>query len=79
MQNDIKKKWTGKEIFFTDETQIDLCNYVNDAIRLSKDNQEKLKKGDLDVYDLITRPQKKFEKSFMVAGRRVFLLMEQEN
>jgi hypothetical protein len=64
----LKKKWTGKEIFFTDETQIDLSNYVNDAIRLSKKNEQKLKNGELDIYDLITRPQKKFEKSIMVAG-----------
>ena len=27
-----------------------------------------MKKGELDVYDLITRPKKKFEKSIMVAG-----------
>ena len=64
----LEKGLTGKEIFFTDETQIDLSNYVNDSIRLTKENEEKLKKGELDVYDLITRPKKKFEKSIMVAG-----------
>ena len=52
------KKFTEKSIFFTDETQIDLCNFINDSIRLSKENQEKLKKGDLDVYNLITKPKK---------------------
>ncbi len=45
-----------------------MSNYINDAIRLTKENEEKLKNGELDVYDLITRPQKKFEKSIMVAG-----------
>ena len=64
----LKRKLTGKEIFFTDETQIDLCNFTNDAIRLSKENQKRLDNGELDVYDLITRPVKKFEKSIMVAG-----------
>ena len=54
----LEKGLTGKEIFFTDETQIDLSNYVNDSIRLTKENEEKLKKGELDVYDLITRPKK---------------------
>ena len=64
----LEKKWTGKEIFFTDETQIDLSGYIHDKIRLSKENEKKLQEGQLDVYDLITRPQKKFEKSIMVAG-----------
>ena len=64
----LEKGWTGKDIFFTDETQIDLSNYVYDAIRLTKENEEKLSQGNLDVYDLMTRPQKKFEKSIMVAG-----------
>ena len=58
----------GTTLFITDETQIDLCNYINDSIRLSKENQEKLKKGRLDVYELITTPKKKFEKSIMEAG-----------
>ena len=44
-----------------------MSNYINDAIRLNKENEEKLKQGKLDVYDLVTR-QKKFEKSIMVAG-----------
>ena len=35
---------TGKQIFFTDETKIEMGSYLNDHIRLSKDNQEKLKK-----------------------------------
>ena len=63
----LNKKLTEKSIFFTDETHIDLCNFINDSIRLSKENQEKLKKGDLDVYNLITKPKKKFEKSIMIA------------
>ena len=58
----------GEQIFFTDETKIEMGPYVNDHIRLSKDSKEKLKKGDEDAFDLINRPQKKFELSLMVAG-----------
>ena len=54
----LKKTCAGKEIFFTDETQIDLSNYINNAIRLNKENEKKLKQGKLDVYDLVTRPKK---------------------
>ena len=63
---------TGKQIFFTDETKIEMGSYLNDHIRLSKDNQEKLKKGDENIFKLINRPQKKFELSIMVAGGNMF-------
>ena len=43
-------------------------SYVNDHIRLSKENQQKLVEGDEDAYKLVNRPQKKFELSLMVAG-----------
>lgn len=65
--------WTGKEIFFTDETQIDLSGYVHDKIRLSRVNEKKLQKGELDVYDLITKPQKKFKNQSWCLG--IFLSM----
>ena len=35
---------------------------------MSKENLEKLKKGDSDIYQLINRPEKKFEKSIMISG-----------
>ena len=54
----ILKKYKKGNIFWTDETQIDLCNFTRDYIRLSKENKEKLAKGELDVYELITRPKK---------------------
>ena len=54
----ILKNYQKRNIFWTDETQINLCNYTRDYIRLSKENKEKLEKGDLDVYDLITMPKK---------------------
>ena len=55
------EKYKKGNIFWTDETQIDLCNFTRDYIRLSKENKEKLEKGDLDVYDLITMPKKKLK------------------
>ena len=55
-------------IFFTDECKIDLSPYTKDSIRLEPETKEKLKSGDLSVYNLINRQQKKFEKSLVIAG-----------
>ena len=58
----------GKNIFFTDETQIK-CEYAkNKKIRLSTDNIQKLKKGDPEVLKLMERDKEKFPKSIMLAG-----------
>ena len=46
-----EKEITEKYMFWTDETQIDLCNFFDDEIRLSRDNQKKLEKGYLDIYE----------------------------
>ena len=54
----LEKGIKGEQIFFTDETKIEMGAYGNDHIRLSKDSKEKLKKGDEGVFDLINRPQK---------------------
>ena len=64
----LEKGITGEQIFFTDETKIEMGSYINDHIRLSKENQEKLKTGDENVFQLINRPQKKYEFSIMIAG-----------
>ena len=53
---------------FMDETKIEKGSFINDNIRLSKENQQKLIKGDGDAYNLINRPQKKFELSLMITG-----------
>ena len=58
----------GGNIFFSDETKIDMGSYFNDYIRLTKENKEKLKKGSEEVFNIINRPQRKFEPSIMVAG-----------
>ncbi len=43
-------------------------SYVNDYIRLSEENKDKIKKGDEEAFKLINREQKKFELSIMVAS-----------
>ena len=64
----LDKKIKGDQIFFTDETKIDMAPFINDSIRLSRENQEKLKSGDEEVFKLINKPEKKFEKSIMIAA-----------
>ena len=63
-------------IFFTYECKIDLSLYTKDSIRLEPETKEKLKSGDLSVYNLINRQQKKFENWSFQA---VFLFMVLEN
>ena len=64
----LEKGIDPKSIMFTDECKFDLGAYTRDWIRLDSESQKKLKDGDLDVYDLINRPTRKFEPSIMVAG-----------
>jgi len=55
-ENIINKKIRGNQIFFTDETKIDLSPFLNDSIRLSLNNQEKLKQGKEEAFQLIMIP-----------------------
>ena len=65
----IDKGILGRNIFFTDETQIK-CSYAkNKQIRLSKENTEKLKKEDPEVLKLMEREEEKFP------ARRRYLLL----
>ena len=64
----IEKKIKGDNIFFTDETKIDMSPYTNDSIRLTNESKTKLKRVDLEVYELINRQEKKFEKSLIIEG-----------
>lgn len=64
----VNKNFDSKQVFFTDECKIDMGSFVKDTIRLSPTTKEQLKKGDLEAYNLINRPEKKFEKSIMIAG-----------
>ena len=67
-KNILSRGISFKDIMFTDETKIELGSYTNDSIRLSQKTREKLKKGEEEAYKLINRPQRKFEKSLMIAG-----------
>ena len=64
----LNKRIKGEHIFFTDETKIDMAPFLNDSIRLSLENQKKLKSGNEDAYKLMNKPEKKFERSIMIAG-----------
>ena len=56
----LKRGIRGDQIFFSDETKIEMGSYIHDYIRLSEENKDKLKKGDEDAFKLINREQKKF-------------------
>ena len=58
-ENILNRKIRGDQIFFTDETKIDLAPFLNDSIRLSLNNQEKLKQGKEEAFQLINKPEKK--------------------
>ena len=67
-ENILEKRIRGEHIFFTDETKIDMAPFLNDSIRLSMENQKKLKMGEEEAFKLVNKPEKKFEKSIMIAG-----------
>ena len=58
----------GKDIFFTDECIMDLSPFVNEKIRLSKENSEKLKKGDPEALNLVSKEAEKYPKQILIAG-----------
>ena len=64
----LKRGINFDQIMFTDECIIDLSAYTNDSIRLDPEMQEELKNGKKEVYNLINREKRKFEKSLMIAG-----------
>ena len=57
----------GKDIFFTDECIMDLSPFVNEKIRLSKENSEKLKKGDPEALNLVSKEAEKYPKQILIA------------
>ena len=63
----LKKRIQGKNIFFTDETTIDLSPVIN-GIRLTPKKQKELRKGDERALGMVTVPEKKHELSIMIAG-----------
>ena len=64
----LERKINFDQIMFTDECIIDLSSYTNDSIRLTPEAKEQLKNGEKEVYELINRPTRKFEKCLMIAG-----------
>ena len=60
----LDKKIQPEQLFFTDESKIDLGSYTNDLIRLDPKKQ----KWDKRTYKLLNRPKKKFENSLIIAG-----------
>ena len=51
------KKFKPEQLFFTDESKIDLGPFTNDAIRLDPQT-----KWDKNTYSLINRPKEKLKK-----------------
>jgi len=64
----LKRNISGGQIFFTDETKVSMGSFTKDLIRLSDDTKKKLKNGEEEGFDLINRPEKKYELSIMIAG-----------
>ena len=64
----LSKGLSYKDIMLTDETKIELGNCTHDFIKLSPQTREKLKKEEEEAYNFVNRPQRKFEKSLMLAG-----------
>ena len=64
----LKRNISGGQIFFTDETKVSMGSFAKDLIRLSDDTKKKLKNGEEEGFDLINRPEKKYELSIMIAG-----------
>ena len=58
----------SKSIMLADECRFNFGAYTRDWIRLDSNSQQKLKNGNAEIYNLISRSIKKFEPSIMVDG-----------
>jgi hypothetical protein len=70
-KNVIENNIKADQIFFTDEKKFYLKKPVNKGtnyIRLTKEYQRRLEKGDPEVEKLISSDMPKYSKSFMIAG-----------
>ena len=61
-QNILNMKLEGKDLFFTDESQMDCSPFVNENIRLSPEKKEKMKNGDIEALNLVNNQADKFPK-----------------
>ena len=57
-------KLKGKDLFFVNETIIDYKNFINEQIRLKKENEEKLKKETPESLNLLGKEADKYPKKF---------------
>ena len=60
----LSKKLEPEQIFFTDESKVELGSFTHDYIRLDPN----IDKYDKKTYDLLNRPAKKYENSITIAG-----------
>ena len=58
----LEKDLKPEQIFFTDESKVELGTFTHDYIRLSPDIDNDKK------YDLLNRPTRKFENSITIAA-----------
>ena len=63
----LKKGIKGKNIFFTDETIIDLSP-AHDSIRLTPKKKKEINEGREEALNLVTVQEKKHEPSIMTTG-----------
>ena len=61
-ENILVIKISGEHIFFTDETKIELLPFLNDSIRLSMENQKKIKMGEEEAFKLMNKQEKNLKK-----------------
>ena len=47
---------------------MDCKQFVNEYIRLTKENQEKMKNGDIETLNLVNKQSDKFPKKIIIAG-----------
>jgi hypothetical protein len=70
-KNVIENKIQANQIFFTDEKKFYLKKPINKGtnyIRLTKEYERRLEKGDPEVENMISSDMPKYSKSFMIAG-----------
>ena len=60
----LSKKLKPEQIFFTDESKVELGSFTHDYIRLDPNIDRSNKKK----YDLLNGPSQKFENSITIAG-----------
>ena len=63
-QKILDMKLEGKDLFFTEESQMDCSPFVNEHIRISPENQEKMKNGDIEALNLVNKQADKFPKKY---------------